>query len=104
MEIKVNDLHYSIRMFMLFEQITMRPYQGGLNDNITLFYSALVSTAFINEKKGIQSPKPDPEELMDIIDQNPHLLQEFVQWLEQKIKEQNHLFAKAEEGDDKKKE
>lgn len=105
MKIKVDELKYSIRMFMLFESIAGRTYQGGLNDNITLFYSAISTTAKANERKGLTAQSITADELIDLIDEEPKLLEDFMQWLTRNAEEQRLKTGRKDNGDeqDKKK-
>lgn len=85
-------LKYSIRMFMLFEAMTGRTFQGGLTDNVTLFYCALPSDAFTLDS------------LIDAIDEEPDILDEFCEWFNAEVKKQNERAGrKDKQAKDKKK-
>lgn len=85
-------LRYSIRMFMLFETMTGRTFRGGLTDNVTLFYCALPSDAFTLD------------ELIDTIDEEPNILDEFCEWLNKEATKQSERAGrKGKDKKDKKK-
>lgn len=105
MNIKIKDnditLHYSVRMYIIFENIT----GGSLNfDNLTsytniinLLYSAITATLQYERKSLI-----DYNDFLDWLDEQDtnKVLAEFGQWLADNMKIQSDLSPASEEKDD----
>jgi len=82
MKITVKDreveLRYSLRIYMVFESMVNRAFNPNLtSDAVMLFLSAILSS------------DPDCEinldELIDMIDKDPILLDDFIKWYSSKI-------------------
>lgn len=83
-------LRYTLRGYMIFEQITEHSFNGkGMSDFITLFYSMVMAS---NKDITITF-----DEFLDWLDLNPETLSEFSNWITDNIRKQNELSPKKEE-------
>lgn len=88
------ELRYSIRMYMLFETMMGRTFQGGLTDCVTLLYCAFPG--------GVVTL----DDVIDAIDEDPRVFDAFCQWLNRNAEEQRERAGRTEGEDtseDKKK-
>ena len=81
MKLKVNnievELRYSLRIYMVFESMVNRAFNPNLvSDSIMLFLSAIISS---NQDCDITL-----DSLVDMIDSDPKLLDDFVRWYSDK--------------------
>ena len=81
MKITVKDreveLRYSLRIYMVFESMVNRAFNPKLvSDSIMLFLSAIISS---NQDCDITL-----DSLVDMIDANPKLLDDFIRWYSDK--------------------
>ena len=81
MKVKVNnievELRYSLRIYMVFESMVNRAFNPNLvSDSIMLFLSAIISS---NQDCDITL-----DSLVDMIDADPKLLDDFVRWYSDK--------------------
>ena len=81
MKVKVNnievELRYSLRIYMVFESMVNRSFNPKLvSDSIMLFLSAIISS---NQDCDITL-----DSLVDMIDDDPKLLDDFVRWYSDK--------------------
>lgn len=87
---KEYKLKYTLRGYMIFEQIIGHSFSGaGMGDFITLFYSMVMAS---NKEATL-----DFDKFIDWLDDNTDKLHEFSEWISENIKKQNNLSPKKEE-------
>lgn len=83
-------LKYTLRGYMIFEQITNHSFNGnGMSDFITLFYSMVMAS---NKEATL-----DFETFIDWLDETPKKLHEFSEWIGENIRKQNSLSPNKED-------
>ena len=95
MKIHINDtdleLHYSMRMYIIYENIMGKALSFDNSNSYTslvvLFYSAIVSTIQKNKLNLIINY----DDFMDWIDEHPSSLQEFSEWFAKNISANDEL-------------
>ena len=107
MKIKINekeyDLHYSLRIYMIYENVANKALDNSnlkISDLILLFYAAVVATLQYNKADLISYL-----EFLDYIDDNggEQLITEFGDWFSGQLMAQSKLQQEAPKTKDNKK-
>lgn len=78
------ELKNSIRAYMIYENVEGKSFTfSSVSDLVTFFYCTIVSSS--------KDYSITLDEVIDEIDKNPNLIQEFSTWLESSITNQNKL-------------
>ena len=99
------DLKYSMRMYIIYENITDEPVDYSKMNSMrvlsTLFYSTIISTLQANK----QSLDMNFDEYMDWLDENNgvNILSEYATWLSKQLEVQFELDPQKQKKSDNKK-